>query len=236
VKLPVTCAQCMQEDIANAMISATVEFKDNGRYEIKCRKGHSSITLLQQQKFEILFDIGAYAIVDGYYREAVSSFTSALERFYEFFIKVVCTSKNIDWTKTLEAWKEVSNQSERQLGAFIFLHLQETGSKPTLLSNSKIKFRNEVIHKGKIPSKEQAIEYGQSVLDLVRPLLKKLKEDYSDAVGTATFQHLSNTRNPSDDCLAVSTMCISTMLSLSNGEPTHDERSLDEAISQLRHW
>jgi hypothetical protein len=236
VKLPVTCAQCMQEDIANAMISATVEFKDNGRYEIKCRKGHSSITLLQQQKFEILFDIGAYAIVDGYYREAVSSFTSALERFYEFFIKVVCTSKNIDWTKTLEAWKEVSNQSERQLGAFIFLHLQETGSKPTLLSNSKIKFRNEVIHKGKIPSKEQAIEYGQSVLDLVRPLLKKLKEDYSDAVGTATFQHLSNTRNPSDDCLAVSTMCISTILSLSNGEPTHDERSLDEAISQLRHW
>lgn len=236
MKLPVTCAQCMQEDIANAMISATVEFKDNGRYEIKCRKGHSSITLLQQQKFEILFDIGAYAIVDGYYREAVSSFTSALERFYEFFIKVVCTSKNIDWTKTLEAWKEVSNQSERQLGAFIFLHLQETGSKPTLLSNSKIKFRNEVIHKGKIPSKEQAIEYGQSVLDLVRPLLKKLKEDYSDAVGTATFQHLSNTRNPSDDCLAVSTMCISTILSLSNGEPTHDERSLDEAISQLRHW
>jgi hypothetical protein len=226
----------MQEDIANAVIIATVEFKDDGRYEIKCRKGHSSITLLQQQKFEILFDIGAYAIVDGYYREAVSSFTSALERFYEFFIKVVCTSKNIDWTKTQEAWKEVSNQSEKQLGAFIFLHLQETGSKPTLLSNSKIKFRNEVIHKGKIPSKEQAIGYGQSILDVVRPLLKKLKEDYSDAVGTVTFQHLSNTRNPSDDGLAVSTMCISTILSLSSGEPAHDERSLDEAISQLRHW
>lgn len=236
MKLPVTCAQCMQQDIANMRISATVEFKDDGRYQIICPKGHSSITLLQQQKFEILFDIGAYAIVDGYYREAVSSFTSALERFYEFFIKVVCISKNIDWSKMQEAWKEVSNQSERQLGAFIFLHLQETGGKPTLLSNNKIKFRNDVIHKGKIPNKEEATEYGQEVLGVVRPLLKMLKKDYSDAVGAATFQHLSSTRGSSDNAVAVSTMCISTILSLSNGEPTHDERSLEVAISQLRRW
>lgn len=236
MKLPITCAQCMQEDIANAMIVGTVEFRDDGRYEIKCPQGHSSTTLLQQQKFEILFDIGAYAILDGYYREAISSFTSALERFYEFYIKAVCISKNIEWDKILEAWKEVSNQSERQLGAFIFLHLQETGKKPILLSNSKVKFRNEVIHKGKIPNKQQALEYGQAVLDVVRPLLAKLKEDYSEAVGTATFRHLQSTRNPSDDRVAVSTMCILTIISLSNGEPAHDERSLEDAISQLRRW
>ncbi|WP_211225060.1 hypothetical protein [Oceanobacter kriegii] len=236
MKLPVTCAQCMQEDIANAMITATVEFRDDGRYEINCPKGHSSVTLLQQQKFEVLFDIGAYAILDGYYREAVSSFTSSLERFYEFFIKVVCLSKGIDWDKTQEAWKEVSNQSERQLGAFIFLHLQETGNKPTLLSNSKIKFRNEVIHKGKIPSKEQAIQYGQAVLDVIRPLLNVLKTEYSEAVGSATFRHLSNTRTPSDVGMPVATMCISTIISLSNGEPSHDQRGLEEALAQLRRW
>lgn len=236
MKLPLICAKCMQENIVKPRITAIVELKDDGRYEITCRKGHSSITFLQQQKFEILFDIGAYAIVDGYYREAVSSFTSALERFYEFFIKVVCISKNIDWIKTLEAWKEVSNQSERQLGAFIFLHLQETGNKPILLCNNKIKLRNEVIHKGKIPSKDQSIDYGQAILDVVRPLLKKLKENYSNAVNTATFHHLSNTGNPSDDGLTASTMCISTILSLSNGDPAHDEKRLVEAILQLPHW
>ncbi|WP_238149349.1 hypothetical protein [Arsenophonus endosymbiont of Aleurodicus floccissimus] len=115
--------------------------------------------------------------------------------------------------KTLEAWKEVSNQSERQLGAFIFLHLQETGSKPILLSNNKIKLRNEVIHKGKIPSKDQAIDYGQAILDVVSPLLNRLKKNYSDAVNTATFHHLSNTKNPSNDGLTASTTCISTILS-----------------------
>lgn len=236
MKLPVTCGQCMLEDIANAMIIATFEFNDDGRYKVECPKGHSSITLLQQQKFEILFEIGAYAIVDGYYREAVSSFTSALERFYEFFIKVVCISKNIDWAKTLEAWNDVSSQSERQLGAFIFMHLQETGSKPTLLSQNKIKFRNNVIHKGKLPNKEEAIEYGQAVLDVIHPLLKKLKEDYSDAVGTATFKHLINTKNPSDEGLVVTTSCISTILSLSNSEPTHNKIILSEAILKLQYW
>ncbi|WP_238149350.1 hypothetical protein [Arsenophonus endosymbiont of Aleurodicus floccissimus] len=82
----------MQEDITTIEFR-TVEFKNDGRYEITCQNGHSSITFLQQQKFEILFDIGACAIIDGYYREAVSSFTSALERFYEFFIKVVCIQR-----------------------------------------------------------------------------------------------------------------------------------------------
>ena len=53
-----------------------LEFRDDGRYEITCPKGHSSFTIPQQQKFELLFDIGAYAITDGYYREAISSFTS----------------------------------------------------------------------------------------------------------------------------------------------------------------
>lgn len=248
MKLRFTCSECMKEFFANAAYGtpeditavmtslSTVEFKDDGRYEMTCREGHISIAFLQQLKFEVLFDIGAYAIIDGYYREAVSSFTSSLERFYEFFIKVVCISKDISELKTLDAWKEISNQSERQLGAFIFLHLLELGSKPILLNNNKIKFRNDVIHKGMIPSKDQAMEYGQAVLDVVKPLLKKLKENYSGAVTTAVFQHLKNIRNPSDNGLPVSTMCLATILSLSNAEPAHETLSLSEAISQMRHW
>ena len=47
--------------------------------QIKCSRSHETTAILQEQKFEILFDIGAHAILDGYYREAVSSFTSSLE-------------------------------------------------------------------------------------------------------------------------------------------------------------
>lgn len=248
MKLQFSCPECLKEFITSQMIGASenspsmipnlssVGFREDGRYEMTCLKGHTSITFLQQQKFEILFDIGAHAIIDGYYREAVSSFTSSLERFYEFFIKVVCISKGISESNTVEAWKEVSNQSERQLGAFIFLHLLELGCQPTLLNNNKIKFRNGVIHKGMIPSEEQALEYGQAVLDVIRPLLKILKEKYNEAISKAVFQYLNSIRIPSDGGVPASTMCLTTILSLSYIEPTHENQSLSEAISQLKHW
>lgn len=236
MKLPLACAQCMQEDIMNAMTGIIVGFKDDGRYEVTCQKGHSSITILQQQKYEILFEIGAYAIVDGYYREAVSSFSSALERYYEFFIKVICISREIDMAKFLEAWKEVSKQSERQLGAFIFIHLLETGSKPTLLKSKLINFRNDVIHKGKIPSRDEAVEYGQAVLDIIQPLIKKLRENHSNSIDNAIAHHVFSTRHLSDDALAVSTICLPTILNLAQGKSTNSEVNLNEAISKLRRW
>ncbi len=72
-----------------------VELRDDGRYEFTCENGHTTVTVLQEQKFEVLFDLGAHAILDGYYREAVASFTSSLERFYEFFIKAALFENDI---------------------------------------------------------------------------------------------------------------------------------------------
>jgi hypothetical protein len=115
----------MNEDIASARPFATVEWQDDGRYEVTCPKGHTSITILQEQKFELLFDIGAYALIDGYYREAVSSFTSSLERFYEFFVASVLFENGIGEDVLTSTWKQVVNQSERQLGAFMFLYVRE---------------------------------------------------------------------------------------------------------------
>lgn len=233
MKILMTCATCMQEDIKTAFPFGTIGFRDDGRYEVICPKGHSSITLLQQQKFEILFDIGAYAILDGYYRESVSSFTSSLERFYEFFIKVICLSNGVEWESFTSAWKDVSNQSERQLGAFIFLHLQTFGNKPNLLDNNKSKFRNDVVHKGKIPTKQESMIYGQEVLNVIRPLLKVLKSNYEKEIQQILFKYMSGNRKTSDDGLSVSTMSIQTILSIANGEAIHDERSLEQALDDL---
>lgn len=231
MKLPIICAQCMNEDIENAMIVGKVEFNDDSRYEIQCEKGHTSIIVLQQHRFEVLFDIGAYAINDGYYREAISSFSSALERFYEYYIKVICYSKKISSSIISETWDSISSQSERQLGAFILIHLLETESKPLLLSNSLIKFRNAVIHKGKIPNKKEAIKYGQAILDLIRPIRKNLIKDYPEAIQNFTHMHLINSRKSSDHQLAIATLSISTILNNSN-----EEINLEDALLNLKYW
>lgn len=137
-----------------------VELRDDGRYEFICEKGHTTVTVLQEQKFEVLFDLGAYAILDGYHREAVTSFTSSLERFYEFFIKASLFEDGLEEHVVAESWKKISSQCERQLGAFIFLYLECFSESPSLLRQNQIQFRNEVTHKGKIPSREEAINYG----------------------------------------------------------------------------
>lgn len=234
MKLPMSCFKCIEEEIPYDGALSNVEFRDDGRYEFTCPKGHKSVTVLQQQKFELLFDIGAFALKDGYYREAVSSFSSALERFYEFVIKVIMLRSNIDTEATDNLWKKVSNQSERQLGAYMFLYLHEFREQPSVLSDSNVKFRNSVIHKGKIPSKEEALKYGQTILDLCRPIMSRLKIDYQEEVHKIVFFHIRSGRRPEDEGVSVSTMCINTILSLSNGEPSHDERSLEVAVSDLK--
>ena len=105
--IPLTCAQCMNENIATTSIVRLSELRDEGPYEVECAQGHRSFVLLQLQRFEILFHIGAYAVLDGYYREAVSSFTASLERFYEFFIRAAMIKEGVTDTEIENAWKLV---------------------------------------------------------------------------------------------------------------------------------
>jgi hypothetical protein len=45
---------------------AALELEDSGLYQLTCPRGHVSVTMMQAHKFEVLFDLAAYAILDGY--------------------------------------------------------------------------------------------------------------------------------------------------------------------------
>lgn len=201
-----------------------------------CSRGHKSVTVLQQQKFEVLFDIGANAILDGYYREAVSSFTSSLERFYEFCIKALCEKKKVESSVFSKAWKEISNQSERQLGAFIFLWTSEFRQMPELLSNKDSEFRNGVIHKGKIPTKEEALKYGNTILNIIRPKIEQLQSSCPNEISTVISNHIRDCSKLSEEPLSRGIMCMNTIVSLSSGEEKHNKQSLEEALSGISKW
>jgi hypothetical protein len=235
MKLPIVCSKCMAEDIVTARPMEVVTFNDDGIYEALCPKGHTSFTILQQQKFEVLFEIGAYAIVDGYYREAVSSFTSSVERFYEFFIRALLLEKGLDEKVINESWKQIANQSERQYGAFIFLYTTEFGKSPRLPNEKNTKFRNDVIHKGKIPTLEEAVDYGQALLDVVRPILRDVKEKYPKGVEKTIELHLAHCQEKVGE-KPISTMGISTIISLYLNDSGHDDRSLEKALQELWRW
>ena len=83
--------------------------------------------------------------MDGYYRESISTYNAALERFIEYMIEIMMLSNsmNLDFNKL---WKEVSNQSERQLGAFYFLYSIHFNELPPFLDKNKVALRNQVVH------------------------------------------------------------------------------------------
>lgn len=236
MKLLMSCMTCFQELGKPTDEFVTLEFSDNGRYEVSCSRGHTSVTALQQQKFEILFDIGANAIIDGYYREAISSFTSSLERFYEFCIKVFCENNSMSENTYLKAWKQVSNQSERQLGAFLFLWTNTFAEIPELLSNKDTKFRNEVIHKGKIPTKEEALSFGNNVLKIIRPKIKQLQSLFAKEISSIIFKHIRDCSKVETDQVSVGTMYINTIISLSSEEEGHHTKTLENALDSILKW
>ena len=233
MKLLMPCMECFQELGQPTNEFASLEFRDDGRYEICCSRGHKSVTVLQQQKFEILFDIGANAILDGYYRESVSSFTSSLERFYEFGLKVLCKKRGMKTGVFLNAWKQVSNQSERQLGAFLFLWASEFGEVPKLLNSNDVGFRNSVIHKGKIPSKEEALEYGNTILTIIRPKITLLKSSCGEQIEDVTFEHIRDCSNIGEGQVSGGTMFAKTIVSLASD---NNSQTLEEALAGMLKW
>jgi len=186
--LDLVCFECVMEqvkkgvpyqNIGEPILTPFEEVNNTGIYKVICHKGHNSTVIIDNIDFEILFEYGINAIADGYFREAVSSMTSAMERYFEFFIKVILRSSKITFTTIDEIWKIISSQSERQLGAYLALYCQTFKELPLLLNpNKDIPFRNSVIHKGYIPSKIEAISYGNLVMQIVENSLIKLKKKY----------------------------------------------------------
>src|SRR3569832_1434981 len=132
----IDCAFAAKENPSSGPVSL-VELRDDNRYEVTCDKGHTVSIVLQAQRFELLFEIGSYAILDGYYREAVNSYTAALERAREFFVRVVVEEKGLPFE---ELWKPVQNRSERQLGVFVTAFLLETGTPAAAVSQKDESF------------------------------------------------------------------------------------------------
>jgi hypothetical protein len=134
---------------------ADARLHDSDLVHVDCPKGHRSIVLYDASRYQLLMTSASKALLDGYTNEAIAVFATALERTYEFFIRVVFRHKGIEDSAFDAAWKDVAKQSERQFGAFHFVYLSELGS--VLPLNSKLaETRNKFVHSGNIASEEEA--------------------------------------------------------------------------------
>jgi len=207
--------------------------RDDNVYELTCRKGHKTTTVLQSERFEILFEIAVQAIADGYCREAVASASSSVERLYEYFVRVACTARDIAPEVFEESWKQVKNQSERQLGMYIATYMTVTGQAPTLLSSAQVSFRNEVVHKGLIPTRDEAIKFLNELLEIAQPvvILIKQRQTLIDAAQKLAMRRVSERHKsapvgPKATMAYTAPLCMSIALSVPH-ETTITKRLAD---------
>ena len=216
MKIPLTCMICLREAGLKEPVGHALVIRDDGLYYFQCEQSHESVTCLQEQKFELLFETALNAIRDGYQREAVASFTASYERFMEFFLQVILRRHNVTEEVSGDAWKKVSKQSERQLGAYVLMYSQEFNKLPPMLSNSMIELRNKVIHQGHFPVKEKAVSYGRAVFECIQPVLHALKTQYKEETNNAVLAYVKSIQDRIKGDKHVSLTSIPTAICVAN--------------------
>lgn len=245
MKLRIPCMQCLQEQGYLCDELMFVELRDDGLYNVICSKKHSTLTVIQEQKYEILFDLAVMALLDGYPREAATGMAASLECFYGFVIRALCLWHGISDDTLKVALKSVANQSERQFGGFIFAYMLVTGDNPTTIDKAKPtrmtgqdwkvhtwkEFRNNVIHKGYIPSISEAIAYGELVFNYIKEITIQLCANGLDSLNKATLTHVACAHKEAGD-KHISTMSIPTLLN--PNRQGFAARSFEQSIEELR--
>lgn len=169
----IPCGPCLESRLWNEQ---ALLYNDDNWYQYQCSEGHASATTVLRDPYEILFEVGIQAICDGHFREAVSSFAVALERFYEYAFRVIAATQGTDQAAVDQTWKLVAAQSERQLGLYAAAYLAFTGAAAPTLKESNVKLRNRVVHKGAIPNEATAIDFGEAVLAVIQSVHRTLSE------------------------------------------------------------
>lgn len=173
------------------------EYLREGTHELSCLNGHKTIVCLQDFEFSIHFHMGSLTLIDGHYTSSLFHFHSTLESFYRWFIELFILEYDLEERKKI--WKSITNQSERQLGAFISLYLTRFRKSPLVFREQKFnnkkncgEFRNDFDHKGYLASKEEAFKYGKMILTYIRALIAECQEGYNDKIKKLICIHLQN--------------------------------------------
>jgi hypothetical protein len=88
------------------------------------------------------------------------------------------------------------------------------------LSNSATTKRNEVIHKGKIPDRTEALEFGEIVAGVIYPQLRLLHHELGDSSRRVLF-HLMRERQIGHDGPGFAMMSLETYFSQGLGDEGH---------------
>lgn len=196
MRVPVSCLSCLNDMFVGRVPWAEqkqtlLELRDDGAYLGTCPEGHPISFAIHWLRYEMLYEAGAVALLCGFQREAIGSMASALERFYEFATLVLSEHHRVTAAEVEAAWKPLATSSERQLGAFLFLYLVSFRRPFDGTVQKMVELRNDVVHKGRIPTREQTVAYAEYVFAVIHRVRAELEEVAADAVNAVRQRTIS---------------------------------------------
>jgi hypothetical protein len=93
--------------------------------------------------------------------------------------------------------------------------------------------RNDVIHNGKIPSRDEVVKYGAAVIDVIEPKMKLLQKKMTDLIRKAVFETMESRMQESDAEIGVTSMGIKTLLNIGIGDPMPTIEPLEDYLKKL---
>lgn len=179
----------MNDPASHIRAEEFIPIQENDLYHFKCINGHDNLLEIQAFKFEILFESGLCAIKDKYFLESGLSLTASIERFYEFFIRIVMKANGLTSDIIEKTFKNIANQSERQFGAFVCMYgLIYKEKPPVLLGRNFTEFRNKVVHKGYLPNEDEILDYAKEVFKIIKFYYSKILLEYKNHIIDYSFE------------------------------------------------
>lgn len=215
MKAVATCVICFEELISSdsqpGLNPLSGELDDCGYIHVNCDKGHYSIVIYDARRYEVLIKSATSAFVDGYTNEVIAVMAAALERVYEFYIRVSCRAKGLSRETIDAAWKGIASQSERQFGAFQFLYLIDH-DQPFKLERSISNIRNNIIHKGRIARESEAIDFAESVFRYIQSIENSIQSKFSESAHEESIHEIETQKSLVPDGVKYLTLKTSTVV------------------------
>lgn len=176
-----TCFKCNEKSLStkgceNEINSYIVKNHDmDGMLQVVCPKCNEIIIVVNQcLQFEICLQCAIERFLTNDYAESVFLLAKSKESFVEFVIDLLCYEKG----KKFDLYKNGVHRSERRYGFFVASYFMRFGDIINMrLLDSDAKLRNDIIHNGVYPKKQQVIDFGNSILQFFYKVIDKIKSD-----------------------------------------------------------
>lgn len=141
---------------------------------------HQIWVFLNNPRFEIFIREAIDTYIDGYYLESFMKFYQALENFRRLFVEASLFNKDNSFSNILEISRGSLKNSTFLYGAYKFAYFEFfreipdiKHAKHSLQINSKTnltEYRNNVVHNGKYPSKQDIEKIGEIIIHYIQDI------------------------------------------------------------------